>query len=251
MVQRYKAGQCKTESEINKVYELAEVWRERLTDISWFMRCLNESIARRANAEDKCTGRFWEGRFKSQALLDEQALLSCMVYVDLNPIRAGICHTLEESEYTSIAQRLEEYSNRSKQITQTNEKPPISLKSCISPNHPVSSPIPLANFIGGSQSRHGIQYTLEDYFELADWTGRAIRDDKKGYIPKSEPKIIQKLGIESETWLETVGNFTDHFYTFVGPEEKMKRICQHQDKKWLMGIRACRRLFSEKNQLPA
>jgi hypothetical protein len=76
------------------VEALAETYRARLHDLSWFMRTLNEHIAWQANAEDGVKGRFWEGRFKSQALLDEQALLAAMAYVDLNPVRAGIAEML-------------------------------------------------------------------------------------------------------------------------------------------------------------
>jgi len=82
-------------------------YRERLSDISWLMRQLAEHIARKANFEDECTGRFWEGRFKSQPLLDEAALLACSAYVDLNPVRAGIVETPEESDYTSAQDRIE------------------------------------------------------------------------------------------------------------------------------------------------
>ncbi|MFP6808194.1 MAG: hypothetical protein VB957_13610 [Pseudomonadales bacterium] len=79
--------------------------RERLGSLSWFMRYLNEPLARLANKEDACKGRFWEGRFKSQRLLDEQAILACMVYVDLNPVRAGLVDEPTEANHTSLANR--------------------------------------------------------------------------------------------------------------------------------------------------
>jgi len=81
--------------------------RERLGSVSWFLRCLNEPIVRRANFEDGCKGRFWEGRYKFQALLDQAAIAACMAYVDLNPIRAGMARDLTESDHTSIKRRLD------------------------------------------------------------------------------------------------------------------------------------------------
>jgi REP element-mobilizing transposase RayT len=95
-----------TENELVYVGSVASKIRERLMSISWFMSLLNQHIARKANKEDDCTGRFWEGRFKSQALLTEKAVLACMMYVDLNPVRAGVSNSLESSLYTSIRRRL-------------------------------------------------------------------------------------------------------------------------------------------------
>ncbi|MEE4278783.1 MAG: transposase, partial [Halieaceae bacterium] len=106
LLQRYLAGDSLKEAERKYLAKLASVYRDRLASLSWFMKCLNEPIARRANREDECTGHFWESRYKSQPLIDEAALLACLAYVDLNPVRAKIASTPEASKHTSIKERV-------------------------------------------------------------------------------------------------------------------------------------------------
>ena len=92
--------------------ERIAVLRERLTDLSWYMRCLNAPIARRSNIEEGCTGRFWDGRFYSKALPDEGAVQACMAYVDLNPLRAGDTDRIDAPSHTSLNRRLEEANTK-------------------------------------------------------------------------------------------------------------------------------------------
>ena len=107
--QLYASGKSLNRSEKLILSHSVKLWRKRLFDISWFMRCSNEPIARQANKEDGCKGKFFESRYMSQVLLDEAALLTCACYVDLNTIRAGFADTPEESGYTSIKHRISSY----------------------------------------------------------------------------------------------------------------------------------------------
>src|SRR5688572_4985131 len=145
------------------------------------MRSLNEHLARRANAEDECTGRFWEGRFKSQALLDEAGLLTAMAYVDLNPVRAGIAPTPEESQFTSIYQRIRAYKEK--------EEGAVPLQ-------------PFQDDLSAPGPR--LPFKFAEYLELVDWTGKHIRHEHKAGIAPGLPSILKRLGIRGEPWRGTM-----------------------------------------------
>jgi hypothetical protein len=245
-----------TAAEIAKVEELGEAYRSRLHDLSWLMRTLNEHIARKANAEDGVKGRFWEGRFKSQALLDEKALLAAMAYVELNPVRAGIAATPEASDYTSIQERVAEVPNEAEQIHTTEstaaQVPDIQAldRETLRAENEVL-PLPqaaLMPFDAASQSPWAIPFAFEDYLELVDWMGRAIRSDKRGYIPSGHPAILDRLGIDPEQFIGYSERLLKAFGTAVGAPASLASLCARRQTKYkyLRGIRAARQMFPPK-----
>ena len=186
------------------------------------MRELNESVARMANKEDKCTGRFWEGRFKSQALLNEAALVSCMAYVDLNPVRAKMDKTPEASKHTSIKARIE--------VAKANQTQPKNL-------------FPFIGYEREDQPQ-GLPFKLTDYLELIDLTGRLVREDKRGSLDISLAPILQRINLTSEQWLEVSTGFEKHFTTAIGSDRQLAKYCQHTHIKRRPNLTACRRLLS-------
>ena len=206
--QQFMRGENLSTAILNCVYETAEIYRKRLMDISWFMRALNEPIARQANFEDNCTGRFWEGRFKIQALLNEAALAACLAYVDLNPIRANIAETPETSAHTSVLLRAES-AKEGKQ------------------------PFELLPFVGNPRKHmpKGLPFVLEDYLQLVDLTGRCIRQDKRGFIDDALPCILTRLNITPDNWLKLTTEFEHFFKGAVGSPDSMSKFCQNQKLK--------------------
>jgi len=221
ITQQYLRGEKLSKPMLLMLTETVEVYRQRLQDISWFMRILNEDIARKSNAEDNCTGRFWEGRFKSQALLDEAALAACMAYVDLNPIRAKIASTPENSDYTSIQRRI---------------------KAAVEGKQSTS----LFPFIGNPKQAMptGLPFELVDYIQLVELTGRCIRENKPGYIKSNLPNILQRLNIGTDNWLMITRHFSRCFHGAVGHERQLTKFYQHQKLKKRATISACRKFLA-------
>jgi len=244
LVRSFVSGEKLSEAQLAAATLKIAEYRKRLFDISWFMRCLNEPIARQANAEDNVTGRFWEGRFKSQALLDEAALVAAMAYVDLNPIRAGMARTPEESDYTSIQQRvLERDPNIAGGQPQATEKLPEDLREAI------GRLMPFSDQMAGGQpppdAGRAIPYEIRDYLELVDWSGRAVVEGKRGSISDNLPPILERLKIDPVSYVKFINRSEkSRFGNFIGPVQMMRSLAERFGKSFLKGQTAAAQLFS-------
>lgn len=211
--------------------------RRRLKDISWFMRCLAEPIARRGNKDDNVTGRFWEGRFRAQVLLDETAIAACMAYVDLNPIRAGIALTPETSEFTSVKERIDDRASasdvsaadsqdfRTEHGVKAGWLAPIALEP---PRRKVREKLTTRR----ASNMGCLSMTLDQYLKLLDWTGRQIRRHKIGVIPEDCSPILERLDCSGETWLDFVKNFRKRFRSEAGLPQSRRafRTFRHRSR---------------------
>jgi REP element-mobilizing transposase RayT len=233
VIQRWLEGAA-SQAECELAEGLITRWRSRLCDVSWYMRALNEYLARRANAEDQCKGRFWEGRFRSQALLDEAGLLTAMAYVDLNPVRANIAATPEESEFTSIYRRIREL--RVLEPAQTD-----GLTRTAAPDRSSLALMPFADEVGGGQP--SIPYAMNDYLLLVDWTGRVLRADKRGAISAALPPILRRLNIDEQVWTRIMRPSGNVFGRAMGRVDRMRLHAQALGQARTGGLSTSKQLY--------
>ncbi len=210
--------------------------RRRLCSISWFMGRLNEFIARAANKEDDVKGRFWESRFKCQALLDEIAIIAGMVYVDLNPIRAGIAATPEDSDFTSIQERIRAWHrgtvHTAAAIATGASEPSIPASCWLCP-------------IQSDSRRRGIlQMTDTEYFDLVDKSGRLLRSDKRGSIDPDLVPILLRIGANPQAWQDTISRFGSRFRLAAGLISSLRSFASQLNQKWLSGVTSARDSFA-------
>jgi REP element-mobilizing transposase RayT len=260
---RHKDGSPKspTDAELRMITSnkkrLAEL-RLRLSDISWWMRCTAENIARQANRQDQCSGRFWEGRFKSQLILDEASLLACAAYVDLNPVRAALAENLEQSNYTGAKDRIDDLKQqrpkrrhpkrghksedsrtreweRSRGRHRSGWLAPIEIDEHRDPSGPDCSGS------GRRASDKGFlsSISLTRYLELLDWTGRQVRRDKAGSIPSSLRPILERLGLEPAAWCDLVRKFGRLFKRAAGSPASLAAEASRRGQSWMQGPGRC------------
>ena len=159
---------------------------------------------------------WWESRFKSQALDTEEALLSCMAYVDLNPIRAAMAKTPETSDHTSIKERIHPTFNLGEAIARQTEQQALN---------DFSVPLkPLLGFEGVFRNgfQRGILFSFEDYLELVDCTGRISRSDKRGCIDENALPILERLNLDPERWCHRATAFESSYQDYRDPGRRRR-----------------------------
>ncbi|MEM6473405.1 MAG: hypothetical protein AAF802_27855, partial [Planctomycetota bacterium] len=238
---------------------LSEI-RKRISDISWFMRALAEPIARMANKQDECTGRFWEGRFKCQRIVDEAGLLACSMYVDLNPVRAAIAETPDQAKHTSAYDRCKARrgaeipsaafdlkpiptEEAGKKIRETpvdqlrkerrrKKKNPtgrrIKRDGWLSPltlSPTKLSSEPQINRQGVRSSDRGfLHVNWEDYWKLLKWTAKQTIAVVTPKVPAKLAKRLGQLGIDASMWRDLVWEWQRYFgkSVCIGSPDSMK-----------------------------
>ena len=225
---------------------IAEI-RRRLSDISWFMRALSEPIARMANRQDDCTGRFWEGRFKAQPIVDEAGLLACSMYVDLNPVRAAMAESPDQSPHTSAYDRMQ--ADRGQQLDSAAfDLKPVPTKEAgqkirdtpvdqlreerkAKRRHPTGRKVrrdgwlapltmkpaeladnPEVHREGFRSSDKGfLNLNWSDYKRLLCWTAKQGVSVTAPKVPKSLAGVLTSLGIDASMWRDLVWNWQRYF----------------------------------------
>lgn len=216
--------------------------RRRLSSISWWMGTLCENIARRANQEDDCKGRFWETRFKCRKCVDVGAIIICGMYVDLNALRAGEASSLQTSYYSSAYQRIQALGQRKNArdradawlgeltLVEGSERDPY---------------VKLHSHTGRRASDLGlVPISLEDYLKLLQWTAEQISSGQRPTIPSDLEPILDHLSVRGDAWLETIQEYEESFCHIVAAPVEMAKAAERMGVHHLKGMPNCRRLFA-------
>jgi hypothetical protein len=218
--------------------------RGRLQSLSWFMKCLKEPLSRLANRQDKTRGTFFEGRFKSVAICDEEALLATSVYIDLNPVAAQVAATPETSDYTSIKQRVDHVDAQGKTDQLEAAKGGSAAGSQAAAGLEESLWLcPIEDRRGLDSAREGMMqgFSLGSYIKLVDYTGRLVREGKAS-ISAELAAIFERLNLSAQNWqnrIEKLGGDRLLGRFFASTRARLRDIAERLGVRHLVNLRGC------------
>ena len=243
-------------------YTLEEI-QSRLSDISWFMRELNQHIAVKANRDEGLTGAFFDGRFKSQYLADDFAILTCMIYVDLNCVRAKVAASIEDSIFTSGYDRmtshtaqlnlnsLEETKYKDEDSLTYHQKKEIKIQKKIIKKSSWLAPLAInktksepengapkkINLLPATTPTPFLSFTVEKYLKLLDLTGRTYHKNKPGVISDKFAPILDSMGFQQKHWMLRIKNYGLWYYRVIGPLASLADKLISTKQKWFKGVK--------------
>ena len=142
------------------------------------------------------------------------------------PIRAGVCDSLEGSDFTSIQERIQHLNNfKEQQALAKKSVQPVSENERIAPQPKRLLPFNAKDFIAG------IEFDFIDYLQLVEYTGQCIHPNKRGFIPESNPSILTRLNIDEAEWLFLCQEFSRYFGNFASMQQSTyhyPKRCRHQ-----------------------
>jgi REP element-mobilizing transposase RayT len=218
--------------------------RARLQSLSWFMKCLKEPLARLANRQDKTRGAFFEERFKSVAILDEESLLATCTYIDLNSVAAGIAKAPESSPHTSVSTRVEHVKaqGRTSDLKAAAGGSVAGSRASAGLEETIWL-CPIEDRRGLGSAREGMLegFSLGSYLLLVDYTGRLFRGGK-ALISAQLSGILERLGSSVEVWqarLEKLkgGRLLGRF--FAATRDRLREVARGLGVHHLVNLGGC------------
>jgi len=266
-----------TKVEIRSIVETPgriDVLRKRLSSISWFMKSVDEWLARRVNAADKHHGHLWQDRYGCRNLLTEGAILVCSIYIDINEIRAGLAATPQESCNTSAYLRILANvlrQERAAAVAAQGGQPRIQLDYQFSDPDYWLCPLdtqdraPLLGVPGTVAAgqewnpdeilkvdgavvdkgwRHGfLPVSVDQYLEILERTVSAMDGGRREEVQQALAPLLEPLGIHVESWFAMLEKFETWFHGAVGSAERLMEFANQTGRAWIQGLERCRACF--------
>lgn len=205
--------------------------RNRLSDLSWFISQLAESIARNANRESGLTGKFWEGRFNCRPILDPTGLALAATHCDLAPVVAGAAQSPASLKGTSLALRLQ---------AARSGTPSWLASIAADPGRKPAGQRPPRVPAGRVA---GIVLNDAEFREVLEWTCRELSSKTPGRFPDDLAEHFIGLEVSPDSWIRLSREYDDIFKRAVGTPKSLEKLIRKTGGQHLQGANRVRELF--------